>query len=466
MKELPNILLCTCDQLRSFEVGCYGNPVIRTPNVDRLAQGGVRFGTAVTNFPVCMAARSVLFSGQANRTCTGGLGNVAFPGGPAGFFMCEYPEAGRPHLPERTLPEILRDAGYHTRVIGKWHVHSWPQDIGFDEYLIPRVHHCHSGQSFTENGGREFVPEGYSVDFEAGRVEDFLAGRRPGMKPFFLNYNISVPHCPLDDAPEEYRGMYRPGDVPLRDNVTPDRPIENQDYHFKVYRHDFRFYQHHLPYTETLPEGYSLRHVIAEYYGMTTWMDAAVGRMLDALERHGLAENTIVVFVSDHGDNLGSHGLVQKGGPNEESIRIPFIIRDPSGGGGHVVNDTVASLIDLAPTLLGMAGMESPPHFQGRNLAPLWRGGEMSTPPHSIVETSAGVGIRSPSHLYFVPFEGERTLAARPSQFFDLESDPCQLVNLAHNDTLPPPAGALDATLRAWDRQTPWMNRREPNPRP
>jgi hypothetical protein len=97
MKELPNILLCTCDQLRSFEVGCYGNPVIRTPNVDRLAQGGVRFGTAVTNFPVCMAARSVLFSGQANRTCTGGLGNVAFPGGPAGFFMCEYPEAGRPH---------------------------------------------------------------------------------------------------------------------------------------------------------------------------------------------------------------------------------------------------------------------------------------------------------------------------------------------------------------------------------
>ena len=93
--------------MRAFEVGCYGNPVIRTPNIDRLAAEGVRFETAVTNFPVCMAARSVMLSGQYNRTCTGGVGNVATGQGEGRIYFPQYPFAGRPHLPEATLPEIL-----------------------------------------------------------------------------------------------------------------------------------------------------------------------------------------------------------------------------------------------------------------------------------------------------------------------------------------------------------------------
>ena len=123
MKKRPNIVLCICDQLRAFEVGCYGNRVVRTPNVDRLASEGVRFEVAVTNAPVCMAARSVLLSGQHNRTCTGGVANVAYPSRPGDFNMPEYPDYGRPHLKDPTLPETLRGLGYHTAVIGKWHVH-------------------------------------------------------------------------------------------------------------------------------------------------------------------------------------------------------------------------------------------------------------------------------------------------------------------------------------------------------
>ena len=240
MKSRPNMILCTCDQLRAFEVGCYGNQVIRTPHVDRLAAEGVRFETAVTNCPVCMAARSVLISGQYNRTCTGGIGNVVYQTFPGDCAMPEYPFAGRPHLKDPTLPELLRTHGYRTSVIGKWHIHSWPHEIGFDDYLIPRVHHCHSGQCFTENGGPEFVPDGYSVDFEAQRVERFLKERRHGDIPFFLYYNISVPHCPLADAPEEFRAMYHPEEIPLRPNVDPDRPLKDQDYWLKVYRHDYR----------------------------------------------------------------------------------------------------------------------------------------------------------------------------------------------------------------------------------
>lgn len=111
MPDRPNVVLCICDQLRAFETGCYGNPVIQTPNVDSLARDGSRFELAVTNFPVCMASRSVLLSGEYNRTCTGGVGNVHFQTRAGDCAMPEYPYPGRPHLKDTTLPELLRGGG-------------------------------------------------------------------------------------------------------------------------------------------------------------------------------------------------------------------------------------------------------------------------------------------------------------------------------------------------------------------
>ena len=490
LKKRPNIILCVADQLRPFEMGCYGQAGISTPNLDRLAADGVRFETAVSNFPVCMAARSVLLSGQSNRTCTGGVSNVSFsslpsrPGLPDPFDkfnMPEYPYPNRPHLPQPTLAELLRDSGYRTAAIGKWHVHSWPDDVGFDNYLIPRVHHCHVGQSFvgnTENGGQEFVPPGFSVDFEAQRVGEFFqqaqakaqaqAQDKNPPEPFFLYYNISPPHCPFADLPEKYLAMYRPGDVALRPNVNPDKQLERQDHWFKVYRYDFRYYSLHLPYTRTLPEGYSLRHLIAEYWGATTCVDDTVGRMLAALEAAGLADNTIVIFTADHGDNLGSHGLVQKGGPNEESARIPLLVRWPGGlGSGRVVRGHVASLVDVAPTIMDVIGGKPPEHWHGQSLAPLLRGDSrrpgISEINSAIIETSDGVGVRSPSCLYYLPFDKTkaraktRKLARQPSQFYDLAADPYQLHNLADTDAAGQTRQELHERLMEWDRDTPWM---------
>jgi choline-sulfatase len=451
----PNIVLCLCDQLRAFETGCYGNPVIRTPHVDRLAREGVRFETAVTNFPVCMAARSVLLSGQYNRTCTGGVGNVAYTTRPGDCAMPEYPDFGRPHLKDRTLPEGLQALGYETAVIGKWHIHSWPHDVGFDSYLIPRVHHCHSGESYTENGGPEFVPEAWSVDFEAERVERFLAARQSSDRPFLLYYSISPPHCPVADAPERFLTMYAPDEVPVRSNVDLSQPLENQDYWFKVYRWDFRHYSLHLPYTEELPEGYSLRHLLAEYYGVTTWMDEALGRMMAALDRAGLAENTIVVFTSDHGDNLGSLGLVQKGGPNEESARIPLILRYPSGLSPEVRTDRVASLVDVAPTLIALAGGTPPDHMAGESLL---RSASEGARPHAFIEVGSSVAVRTPSHLYFLRRDRDgEPLQREPAQFYDLTADPYQLRNLAGTRDQAETVRRLDDLVRRWDRETPWM---------
>ena len=454
----PNIIICTCDQLRAFEVGCYGNRVIRTPNIDRLAAEGVRFEQGITNYPVCLPARSILISGQYNRTCTGGSSNVIAAESDGRLFMPQYPEHHRPHLKDRTLPEMLRDMGYETAVIGKWHIHSWPDDVGFDSYVIPRVSHCHTGQSFTENGGMEFVPEGYSVDYEAERLEQFLGARDDG-KPFFMYYNISPPHCPLGDAPEKYLRMYDPDSIPIRENVDLATPLKDQEHCFNVYRWDFRYYNHRLPETMHLPEGYSLKHLIAEYYGLTTWMDDTVGRMLAALDRTGLSRNTIVVFTSDHGDNLGSLGLVQKGGPNEESIRVPLIIRWPGLGTAAAVNRThVAGLVDLPPTLLSLIGGDIPAHFQGRDLSPLCRGENTDAPSCSFVETESGIAIRTLTHTYYLPFtDSGHQLADAPSQFFDLVRDPYMQCNLASRDPLPAPGAELDARLRRWSAETPWM---------
>jgi choline-sulfatase len=458
MSQRPNIILCMCDQLRAFEVGCYGNPVIRTPHLDRLAAEGVRFETAVTTFPVCMAARSVTLSGQHNRCCTGGVGNVCtpLPGGVIHF--PQYPVAGRPHLKDSTLAEVLRGLGYTTSAIGKWHIHSWPHDVGFDDHVIPRMNHAHSAQLFSENGGPEFSPAGYSVDYECERVEELLRRRAGAAEPFFLFYNISPPHCPMSDGPERYLSMYRPEDIPIRGNVDLAKPLPDQEHWFKVYRWDYRYYNLHLPYTENLPADFTLRRVIAEYYGMTSWVDDAVGRMLAALDATGLARDTIVVFTSDHGDYLGSHGRVQKGDLHEESIRIPMLIRWPEQVQPATVTAQVMGLVDVMPTLLGLTGEPVPAHVHGRSLAGVVRGEVPCLEGnHAVVETGHGVGIRTPTHLYGLPFRpGTRELAAAPHYFWDIAADPFELQNLAGSGAQPELAQDLDLRLRDWDRATPW----------
>ena len=170
----PNILFIITDQQRQDHLGCYGNDIVQTPHIDGLAREGLRFDRHYVNNPLCMPARSIVLTGQYSRTCCGSLGNFVALSTDGGWIMPEYPRRGRPHLKDTTLPEILRENGYHTAAIGKWHIHSWPHDVGFDYYLIPRVYHVHVGQKFTENGGPEFIPEGFTVDFEAEKVGEFL----------------------------------------------------------------------------------------------------------------------------------------------------------------------------------------------------------------------------------------------------------------------------------------------------
>lgn len=448
-----NILIIISDQLRPFELGCYGHPLVRTPHLDALARAGTRFEHAVTPFPVCMAARSCLLSGRYNRSCTGGVGNVALPCGPDRFTLPEYPALGRPHLRERTPVEDLRDAGWLTAVIGKWHLHSWPQDVGFTQSCIPRVHHCHTGQSFCDNGGIEYVPPGYSVDYECDRVEGFLAERGSDRQPFLLYHSISPPHCPLADAPERYLRRYDPAALPLRPNSDPDHPFARTEHWYKIYRWDFRYYELHLPACESLPPGYGLRQLYAEYCGLVSWADDAVGRTLRALERAGLAEETLVFFIADHGDLLGSHGQPQKGPFFEESIRIPFLVRGP-GVAAQVNTSQVASLVDVLPTALARAGLPRAPHLHGVDLSAALTADVATARPHAFIENGQGICARAPRRVVALERDRARRALADTATFaYDLAADPYQRERAA----APGPADPLIASLRAWDAETPWM---------
>jgi choline-sulfatase len=460
MSRQPNVIVCLCDQLRAFEVGCYGNAVVRTPNIDRLARDGVRFEYAVTNNPVCMPARSSLLSGEYSRTCMGSLGNYAERDALGNVYLPEYPVEQRTHFPNPTLPEQFKSLGYETVLFGKWHIQPTPGLVGFDYALFPRVHHRHTGQTFIENSGPGQVVDGYSIDFEAEQVAAYLRQRRDSERPFFMYYNISPPHMPLVDAPDKYLAMYSPDEVPLRPNVFRDGQPAYDEHWFKIYLWDFLYYQERLSYTQRLPDGFDLRHLIALYYGMTTWVDDTVGRLMAELAENGLQENTIIVFLSDHGDNLGSHHTFNKDTLKEESIRIPFIFHGPGRWLPQVNSAQVAQIIDVMPTLLDVCGADIPPDVQGRSLRPFLEGQAGVIGNGAVfIETSSGqIGIRTPTHLYGMQLSPDlRTISNDCLCFYDLRADPYEFNNLATAAEQVPLAAEMRNRLAEWNRSTPWL---------
>ena len=229
----PNVIVCLCDQLRAFEVGCYGNSFIRTPNMDRLAERGVRFDIACSNNPVCTPGRSVLLSGQYSRTCMGSLVNVGEP----------VPE--RIQLTDPTLADSFKAAGYDTALIGKWHIGPTPQAIGFDFAVYPYHAHRYTHQLFHRSYGEDITVEGFGADYETEELGKYISEHRES--PFFMYYNISQPHMPVDDIPEQYKTMYDRNTVPLRPNVYEDGKLAHDENWFRIYLYDYLYYGHNCP---------------------------------------------------------------------------------------------------------------------------------------------------------------------------------------------------------------------------
>lgn len=398
----PNILFVITDQQRADHLGCAGHPVLRTPHLDALASDGMRLDRHYTNHPLCTPSRAALITGRyphSNRVYDNGC--------------CLAPG-------ERTLPEVLGGAGYETHAIGKLHLSSWrePKGVsfesesfwasgrapsepvpyaGFDEveictrHINPRTGHygvwMRKNHPDVLSRWEEFLtphasgaggtfdwtmpPEAHANTWIADRAIDYLESHRESEQPFFLHIGFPDPHHPFR-APDPWGALYDPAMIPLPDTYPSkgftDRPPEYEAYYRGVLNHenlgagDFN--------TEDLGElsPPQLQAIHAKTYGMISFVDNQVGRILAALEATGQAENTLVIFTSDHGDYMGDHGLILKGPLLLEGLlRVPMLMRGPGIARAGGTTKALTSHIDLMPTLLDLAGASPPPGLEGRS---------------------------------------------------------------------------------------------------
>ena len=432
----PNILLLYTDQQRWDALGANGNAEILTPNLDRLAAQGANFSRYFVQNPVCMPSRVSFLSGQYPSTL--GITHMGVP----------VPE----DLP--TLPRLLGPYGYHCANIGKLHFlphanrdHRVPHPAyGFDHLEIadepgvyedayrawarrkdpaqldhlsvglpPATAQWHKLMGFKDGvrhpgeGGRfDFkgaVPfpgdDGFTHSaFVGEQTIEYLKGRRAGA-PFLCIAGFYSPHAPWV-VPQKYLDLYDPDSFSL-----PEFPPEIEEKRRQG----------------EITDG-QLRSARHGYYAMVTEVDDWVGRILDCLEEEGLADNTLVLFTSDHGEWLGEHLRYGKGMPGPDCVsRVPFLARGPGIKRGTRC-DEIVEAVDAVPTLLELCGIQPPPHLQGDSLAGALAGGEAPGDGVALLEHSGAKTLRSDGYRYRVGADGSESL-------WDLQKDPGEYCDVA-----------------------------------
>lgn len=337
-----NILILYADDWRHDTLGAAGNPIVKTPHLDRLAAEGVRFRRAYVTTSICGVSRATLFTGQWMSR----HGNEAFD-------AFETPW-------EETYPGLLRAQGYWVGHIGKWHNGKFPAER-FD-----------FGRSY---GGTHFQkqPDGTTVHVTRKNESDALEflRTRPQDRPFCLTLAFFATHAE-DQNPKQY--LYQPESESLyRDATIPVPRTAGDDYFRRLppfLANEKNEGRNRWHWRFDSPEKYQA--YMKAYYRLATEVDSAAGRVLAELKAQGLDENTLVVFTTDNGYFHGEHGLADKWYPYEESIRVPLIVRDPRLKRRAVPRDEMVLNVDLAPTILAYAGIAPPARMQGRDIAPLY----------------------------------------------------------------------------------------------
>jgi arylsulfatase A-like enzyme len=427
---MPNIVFVFADQLRYSALASSGNTVVRTPNLDRLAEQGVVFDNAFSNCPICSPFRGSLFTGRYPHQ-NGVIDNeYAF-----------FPD-------EVTLPQLLTQAGYRTGFVGKWHLGYGPyaedKRHGFDYMAAHNCEHSYYEVSYHENGDGPHAMGGWAPEVETELVLRYLEHcvQEDRGRPLALFLGWGPPHWPYDQYPEEHR-VYRPESVDLPPNV----PAQME--HFA-------------------------RQELAHYYGNVTGLDAQFGRLVAKLEELGMADNTILCFTSDHGDHIGSHGYgkpfdlwlhhtkrCSKATPHEESIHIPFILRYPEAVPAGRRTQTLLGSVDMMPTLLGLCGLDIPEPAAGEDLSHAALGGSGGEPdsvylqilgpgwPHRGKWVGFWRGLRTERWTYARWWRNETE-----PWLYDRETDPWEMNNLAGRPESAETQAQMEARLQQWMAET------------
>jgi len=340
----PNLIFLLTDDHRWDALGCYGNPVLRTPAIDALAQEGVRFANAFVTTSICCASRAAVFTGQYNRR--NGIHEFNVPFTPAQW--------------AQTYPALLRDAGYHCGFIGKFGV----GDGKPKPSETFQVWHGFDGQ-----GNYETESGVHLTDVMTDQAVRFLE-TAPADKPFHLSISYKAPHH-QDGDPRQYipAPRYKARYADTRIPPPPGQDFDNLPQILRQSEGRNRWKRRF-----DTPENHA--ESVRNYYRLIQGIDDSVNSIREALRRTGQADNTVIVFAGDNGAFLGEHGLADKWYLYEESVRVPMIVHDPRrhrAKRGTVPEQQVLN-IDIAPTLLDYAGIRRPRKMQGQSLRPLAEG--------------------------------------------------------------------------------------------
>ncbi len=418
----PNILWIMSDEHNPHVTGCYGNRIVRTPNMDALAEQGVTFDTHYCNSPLCVPSRLSLTAGKyASRVDVWGL-------------TCRLPSADIP-----SLPRVMNDAGYESFLCGKQH-YDYSRRYGFTEVggnfnqwyktgkghrlppehltqqrLSPRFDHFHPGD------------HGSTVEHDrlvtAGAV-DFLSKRTQGEKPFFLFAGYLAPHFPLI-VPQPYWDRYR-GKIDMP--VIPPGFLENLSLNYKVQRAGFE--EIGVP-DDTVRRGREL------YYGLTDWVDNEIGKVLAALRMHPeIAENTVIIYSSDHGENMGEHGMWWKNCMFEQASRVPLIVSWPRRWAAGQRRAGASAHVDLVQTIAAIGGGHAPDDWNGESMLPWLDQPRQAWKNYAVIEyyahnTASGYAMSRDGdwkYTYHTVIDKDH-----PAQheLYNIESDPREFTNLA-----------------------------------
>ena len=448
MADKPNIVLIFPDQHRGDVMGCAGNPVAQTPNLDRLASEGVRFPRCCTNSPLCMPARASLISGQyVNLHGVWHNWNAADRHGPS-------------HV------RNIRDSGYHTAVIGKTHLYPHEgadhtskhvqelKDWGYEDTheitgpiasaSVDSPHTDYLTEKKLLNAYRQpifnyvrglwrgylhpweelpcLIPSEDHADMYTARKSAEWICNYKSDKPFYLQVCFPGPHDPFD-SPAEYRAMYDPEKIPLAIMDTPEPPV--------------------APYVERMLRASRLDNMTEShnrvmrtyYYGKVTLIDTGIGLILKALEDRGLMDNTWIIYTSDHGEMLGDHRLSHKEVFYEGALKIPCIIRPPKGVKGWK-SKALTDQIDVAATILDIAGAEPFKRSDGRSLVQNVR----ATPDTSDAHQGKEVVFSEVAFYSMVLTDRYKmvvnSLILEPLELYDMVDDPNELNNLVRDPSL------------------------------
>jgi arylsulfatase len=465
----PNLLFIWTDEQRADTMAAYGNTKIHAANLDRLASESIVFKNAYVTQPVCTPSRASVMTGLWPHTSGCTTNNVPL----AKEIPC--------------LPELLPDRGYRTAYMGKWHLgdeifaqqgfeemvsiedsYSRYYGPGRDRSQRSDYHHFLLAKGYKPDQkdgtfGREFacrLPiEHCKPKFLETRACEFLRQHRN--EPFTLYVNFLEPHMPFFgplDREHRLDEVFLPTNFldPLEDN----EPLR------------YRLMREHCAQVYGRDEA-AFKELTRKYWGLVIQVDHSVGQILKTLDELGLAENTIVVFTSDHGDMMGSHQLVTKTVMYEESVRVPWLMRIPAMGGRQRIITSPVSHIDLVPTLLELMGASVPARLQGQSLVPLMRGKKVGED-HVFIEWNPGTGLHVGEGASRLASRGEIERAGRArvrtvispdgwklclsdldkSQLFNLREDPGETTNLFGDKRYQDVSARLARHIGQWQRRT------------